>query len=373
MPKNDLDLDYSSINPATTQPGESVTSSGGTASYVVNPEALFLFGKKPVSAMQYRNDVSYDIGDNVWDGNGVNPRLLFSKTDADLGNALPIDPVEENTHWKVFALDWGLPTARFTISSKLPPDASTTVKGVSEFATSTETADHVDDSRGITPKGLFDSGVGTVNIVHIKASGIYNRPDNVRAIFVLALAAGGGGGGVDGDLSEVASAGGGGGGGFSHEFIASPDPSYTVTIGLGGVGGVGPNNGSTGGDTLFGFALQPRGGLGGGGVFATATQDAREGGDGGVSNLGDVFTDGQPGGTGITLNGSSGHGVSGYGASSQFGSGAPGLTSALSEGKNGGDGSGFGSGGAGAFARNFNSNFSGGDGANGLIIIWEFF
>ena len=57
MPKNDLDLEYLPIDPATVQPGEPVASSGGILSYVENPEGFFLMLKKQISALQYRADL----------------------------------------------------------------------------------------------------------------------------------------------------------------------------------------------------------------------------------------------------------------------------------------------------------------------------
>jgi hypothetical protein len=107
MPKNDLDLDYLPIDPATVQPGEPVASSGGILSYVENPEGFFQMLKKQVSALQYRADISYDLGDSVWDGDTVNPRLLASRTNLNVGNALPISPSLVNANWIVTDLDIG--------------------------------------------------------------------------------------------------------------------------------------------------------------------------------------------------------------------------------------------------------------------------
>lgn len=72
--------------------------------------------------------------------------------------------------------------------------------------------------------------------------------------------AGGGGGGVSG--ASAAGSGGNGGGYSEGIFKAAPGTSESVTIGSGGAGGVGANNGATGGSTTAGTVVCTGGGGG---------------------------------------------------------------------------------------------------------------
>ena len=107
---------------------------------------------------------------------------------------------------------------------------------------------------------------------------------NAGYTFVDVEVCGGGGGGGGGILtaSGTANSGGagGGGGGCNEQVFRASDigANQTVTLGTGGAGGVGNNNGSPGGNTTFGSFLTGYGGGGGGKGLSAANATAGAGG-----------------------------------------------------------------------------------------------
>jgi hypothetical protein len=91
-------------------------------------------------------------------------------------------------------------------------------------------------------------------------NGTHTIPTGVNSIDLL-LVAGGGGGGGEGQRSG---GGGGGGGGIVYvtNFTVTPNTTYNITIGNGGIGGGPYSYGSVGGNTTFG-SLVAYGGKGG--------------------------------------------------------------------------------------------------------------
>lgn len=106
-------------------------------------------------------------------------------------------------------------------------------------------------------------------------------PDWARWARVRVWGGGGGGGGVSGPAGACVAQGGGGAGYAERTFAVTPGASIVCTVGAGGAGGVGLNNGAPGGTSSAG-------------AFASAT-----GGSGGSTTAGGIQTAGGTGGTGV--------------------------------------------------------------------------
>jgi len=161
-------------------------------------------------------------------------------------------------------------------------DASTTVKGIVELATSAEALAGTSETLAVTPKGLRDGldsvvaagGSGGVDIQIFggpTSSGTFtwNKPLGAKTVTIKMVGAGGGGGsGVSAATTSARSGGGGGGAGASSTFLELADGlpnSVTVQIGAGGAGGAASsglaNPAGNGGVTTFG-GFNVRHGLG---------------------------------------------------------------------------------------------------------------
>lgn len=208
----------------------------------------------------------------------------------------------------------------------------------------------------------------TSKVVKITASGTYTAPAGLKAAFVQVQAAGGGGGGSTGAGTGAAAASGGSAGGYSEGYFtaAAIGASQSVTVGVGGIGGSsGAVNGTAGTASSFGALLTATGGSFGGST-GNSTQTVR----GAPPNA-------SGGGTGNTQNGQNGQigtifgptntAIAGSGGSSRLGVGGAGRN----EGSNGFAGQGYGSGGAGAASSTITQ--SGGAGADGIVIITEYY
>lgn len=207
---------------------------------------------------------------------------------------------------------------------------------------------------------VVQSAPVTVPIIRTYTSNsVWVKPPGLKYI-VVEVVGGGGGGGRSGSASGSAGAGGGGGG-YSRKFISTSGLGSTeiITVGIGGLGGsagVGTIGGS-GGISSFGVHCQCTGGNGGGGGGAA-------GGIGGAGSLGDFNTVG--GGGGGATSGSSTSG--GIGGSSFFGGGAQGG----GQDTPGSNGNNYGGGGGGG-CRNTGIVKDGGSGANGVVIVTEYY
>ncbi len=192
---------------------------------------------------------------------------------------------------------------------------------------------------------------------------------------------GGGGGGAVGNPSTDFGAGGGGGGAYSSKTYLTPllAGEYSYYVGAGGVGGpyvpYVPDDGSSGGNTIwnYGGAEDIMAGGGGGG---TAAEPGGMGGGGGLVLAGTGFTGGAGGyGPGAEYGGGGG------GAGGPSGPGGEGGIGTGGENGGGSGGAGYGPGGTGGFdgiggSGSFpggggggSGNNSGGQGGNGEIII----
>ncbi len=214
------------------------------------------------------------------------------------------------------------------------------------------------------------------------ASGTWTAPAGVTSVTVEAWGGGGAGGG-----QNLSSDGGGGGGGGAYSMTTSiavtPGNTYTVTVGVGGVG-VASGTGGAGGDSYFIDATTVLAKGGAGGSPSTGTPPAGGTGGAAASGVGATKYSGGNGGTGRnSTNGRGGPGGSSAGTAAN-GVNGPSPWSTLTaaaaptgggRGGNGGDetghdgyaptsGNGGGGGGSGE-----GSAMSGGDGADGKVLI----
>ena len=216
-----------------------------------------------------------------------------------------------------------------------------------------------------------------VGMQRFVASGTYTPTPGTTRIIVEVQGGGGGGGGVPITTATQFSIGGGGASGaYAKSFLTNGfSGGIAVTIGAGGAGAAGgvAGTGATGGTSSFGALISCAGGLGGI-SYAAATANG---------NFLIGQTSGQPaiatGGNACNAAGNnasigvgtaSGAQVAGTGNSSPFGGGGRGPVGGTSA---GGNATSFGSGGGGASANSNNAaGLPGGNGAPGVVFIWEY-
>lgn len=216
---------------------------------------------------------------------------------------------------------------------------------------------------------LMGSAIGTMSVSIVTASGAYNPPPNVRALEFIAIGGGGGGGGADGQGPGTGAASiGGAGAGWSQKITSIIESSYTITVGAGGTGGAaGNNNGSSGGTTT---------------VVSTNVNLSCTGGGGGTGSLGGalIVLGGVLGGTG------SGGDLNGVGNPSTpiyfvTGSSFVGSVSGeslyfgriLSINNTGHNAVMYGAGGGAVSTQDITNDYAGGNGADGVVIIKEYY
>jgi hypothetical protein len=208
------------------------------------------------------------------------------------------------------------------------------------------------------------------------ASGTYTPTAGTTAILVEVQGGGGGGGGVPATPgSTAAAAAGGGGGGYSKLWITSLAGSYTYAVGASASGGTNGSAGTAGNASTFGPGplITANGGGAAAGCAAQGTslpQAVSQGGAGGVGSGGDINIQGGGGGWGLIFStiAAAGAAISGQGGCSFLG--LPAIAS--SNNTNGNNGTGYGSGGGGAVSVSGGAIKTGGSGAAGLIIVWEY-
>lgn len=213
-----------------------------------------------------------------------------------------------------------------------------------------------------------------LNIQKFASNGTYTPTAGTNAIYVEGFGAGGAGGGVTNAGAGNCTAGGGGGAGASGwAYLTSGfTPTVAVTIGVGGIG-VANANGNAGTNTTFGALLVLPGGAGG---FASGATNVisitAAGGVGGTTPTGTNVTGsaGVKGGFGMAFAASLA--ASGAGASTSLGAGGASVTAGGTSVTAGANAEGFGSGGSGAVGVNNGATAAGGNGANGLIIVYEY-
>lgn len=213
--------------------------------------------------------------------------------------------------------------------------------------------------------------MGLRAIVTFTSSGTFDKADYpwLRAVRVRLVGGGGGGGGAAATSgSEWAGSGGGSAGGYAEGLVAVDDlaTAETVTVGPGGAGGAaGGNAGSAGGASSFGAHVSADGGGGGshlGPITYSIVTDAVSGGQG---TAGDILSRGGSGNVGILLSGPTFGGAGGGGGDSLLGAGA---RDRAGHG-DGLDADAFGGGGGGARNGSSQPARSGGNGADGVVIV----
>ncbi|QAV45379.1 carbohydrate kinase [Pantoea agglomerans] len=209
-----------------------------------------------------------------------------------------------------------------------------------------------------------------LNVQLFTASGTYTPTPGTKSIVVEVQGAGGGAGGIGGaGTGTVAIGNGGAAGGYAKSRLTSGfSGGISITVGTGGPGGnLAPTNGTDGGLSSFGSTIIANGGAGGLGQNQTTPPYSVTGSLGGIATGGNI----------VNMRG----GASANGAALSTGSVLPGIGGAamlglpvLSPANNGAPiyaAFGYGAGGGGSYAFN-RAGFSGGSGANGVVIIWEY-
>jgi len=213
---------------------------------------------------------------------------------------------------------------------------------------------------------------GIPNLVRTQvftSSGTYTPATGATKALVYVTGAGGGGGGVDGNATGDALSNAGSAGGTAIKLITSLAASYTVTIGAAGSGGAaGVNNGSNGGDTTFtdgaSLTLTGSGGNGGTGRAGASSSNFATGALGGAASGGDINLRGGDAGTVRRSSGSAS--CLSYSGGSFYGG-----SRAATRNGNGRDGGAPGAGG-GSTTTSTTANYAGGDGAAGIVVIYEY-
>jgi len=201
---------------------------------------------------------------------------------------------------------------------------------------------------------------------------VYTPTAGTRSILVYGVGGGGAGGGVPATGGAASGAGAGGNGGaFAIKRITSAFSGVTITIGTGGAG-VSAGNGGNGTASTFGGLLSIPGG--GGGLAGIANSgagvSAGSGGSSGAPTGEDIGSPGSFGEFGLTLSSTSAK--SGRGGDSPFGQGGQANGANAAIGANGIAATGFGSGGGGAVAVQTGLAVTGGAGAPGVFLVFEY-
>lgn len=200
--------------------------------------------------------------------------------------------------------------------------------------------------------GAASGGGGPTGVQVFNTSGTWTKPAGVTKIIIKVQGGGGGGGGSTN--SEAGS--GGGGGGYCEEFIdVTAIASETVTVGGGGPGGSSSgSHGTNGGLSSFGAHCTGNGGSKG--LYSTSDD---LGGVGGTATGGVINIPGQRGARSES-NDYESHPIGGdafMGPGSQF-------TDPANSSDDAGN---YGGGGSGGLNQKV-----GGNGGNGVVIVWEY-
>ncbi|MFT0547508.1 hypothetical protein ACMHYO_14395 [Allopusillimonas ginsengisoli] len=198
----------------------------------------------------------------------------------------------------------------------------------------------------------------------------YTPSAGTKSIVVEVQAGGGAGGGALSAVGGCSAGGGGGGGSYGRARFTSGFSGAAITVGAGGSGVLGASGGA-GGSSSFGGLLSCGAGQGGGAgpIQTAATVGGVPGGGQAVSGA-TLVVIGGPGSVGLNLSATSGRG--GYGGKSFYGTGGNGTGDNATAVSAGGNGIGYGSGGGGAIGINNGTLGKGGDGAPGVVIVWEY-
>jgi len=225
----------------------------------------------------------------------------------------------------------------------------------------------------------FDAGndrcelitAGAFSLSVVTATGTYNPPPGVKALKFIGTGGGGGAGGVDGQgAGTSACSSSGAGGGTAIKYTQIIEASYTITIGAGGAGGAaGNNNGVAGGNTTVtstNVNLTCNGGALGNGMLAVSGAGLISGASGGNATGGDLNITGGYSGIGSVRGGDTDN-ISRPGGT-YWGPGVRGRV-----GNTGINGHDYGTGGGATGVQDTATNYAGGDGADGVLVIEEYF
>lgn len=200
----------------------------------------------------------------------------------------------------------------------------------------------------------------------LTGSGVYTPTIGTKSIIVEAIGGGGAGGGSAATTSgQQASGSGGGSGAYVMATFTTGFAGANYIIGSGGTGTT-ANNGGNGSATTF-LTINAGGGSGGP-VGVASVSSVISGSFGGTASGGDINAAGPNGNSGIVY--TSAVSVGGFGGSSKIYPGNGGAARASA-----GDGfpaTGYGCGGGGANSGSSGTTRAGGNGTQGLIIIWEY-
>lgn len=210
-----------------------------------------------------------------------------------------------------------------------------------------------------------------INIQVFYNSGIYNPTPGTKKVIVEMVGGGGGSAGSRAAASGNISVGGAGGAGsYAKGQFTQNFSGVQITVGTKGAGGTssGPYA-SDGGTSSFGSLISAAGGAAGQPAGPTSSfpfstvAAAVSAGDNGANIIG---TPGQGASASIAV--SAAVVIESTGGSSQFGAGGF-ITAFNAKGVNG---SGYGSGGGPSKVNGGNAAVAGGDGSQGLVIVWEY-
>lgn len=214
---------------------------------------------------------------------------------------------------------------------------------------------------------------GLIGVRTFTSSGTFTPTPGAKRAVVEIVGGGGGGGGMAATGAGACGAGGGGAGGtYGLLYISSGLVSVSMTVGGGGAGGTGLP-GSAGSASSFGaFMTCPGGGGGNNGSGVTGPSvTGSPGAAGGIATGALISVQSSGAGPGISLSATSV--LSGAGGATRFGfGGAPSGLNAAS-GISGNAGLGAGAGGSGAAAVATGSSVTGGAGASGQIVVYEYY
>jgi hypothetical protein len=210
-----------------------------------------------------------------------------------------------------------------------------------------------------------------INIQVFTSSGTYTPTAGTTNILVEVQGGGGGGGGAATTAAAQAAAGSGGSAGaFCKSKLLTSAITFpvTITVGSAGAGGAAGNNGGIAGSaSSFGALLISGGGPGGAGSSAVSTTTTGSNvppGRSSLPTLGNLANyTGMSGGYGLL----SGTPCSGFGGSTIYGGGG-----SPSQGAIGNIGTGYGAGGGGGSLIPSSAAVAGGNGAPGVVIVWEY-
>lgn len=198
-----------------------------------------------------------------------------------------------------------------------------------------------------------------INVQSFTTSGTYTATAGAKNILVKCVG-GGGAGGAYISTNNFTSGGGGGAGAYSESWLSvSSANGQTVTIGSGGSGGAG--NGGSGTGTSLGSLVTAGGGSG---ALANNGANAGAGGAGGSAGTANIIASGGAAGSGGIYDSAS-FGLPGMGGDSLLGGGAKAAVNTA-----GSNAPGYGGGGSGAGGST--SSRDGGDGHDGILIIYEY-